>query len=82
VRTTPDNKGAEIVTSGFVFPLQYMTQDAVGPSGKVLSDADANRDRPQVTVDGQFVTGLSVESSRLFGETLVEVLSRAKVGAG
>jgi hypothetical protein len=59
-----------------------MTQDAVGPAGKVLSDADANRDRPQVTVDGQFVTGLSVESSRLFGETLVEVLSRAKVGAG
>jgi len=82
VRTTSDNKVAEIVTSGFVFFLQYMTQDAVGPYGKVLSVAGANRDRPQVTVDGQFVTGLSVESSRLFGETLVEVLSRAKVGAG
>ncbi|HEY3196144.1 MAG TPA: DJ-1/PfpI family protein [Candidatus Dormibacteraeota bacterium] len=82
VGSTPDNKGTDVVTSGFVFPLQYMTQDAVGPAGKVLSDADANRDRPQVTVDGQFVTGLSVESSRLFGETLVEVLSRAKVGAG
>jgi putative intracellular protease/amidase len=75
-RNNVENPGTDLVTSGFVFPLQYMTEDAVGPDGKVISDATANREKPCVAHDGQFVTALSVESSRAFGETLKEVLSR------
>jgi putative intracellular protease/amidase len=80
-RATPDNPGTDLVTTGFAFPLQYMATDAVGPAGQVLSDEHANRDRPQVVVDGQFVTGLSVESSIRFGDTLVNVLSRQPAAA-
>lgn len=74
VRATPDNPAMRLMTSGFVFPLQHVTEDAVGPAGRVISDASANRNRPCVAWDPPFVTGLSVESSRAFGERLVEIL--------
>lgn len=74
VRATPSNSGTDLVTPGFVFPLQYMMEDAVGPQGKVVADAHANRENPCVRHDEQFVTGLSVESAILFGQKIVELL--------
>jgi putative intracellular protease/amidase len=72
---TPDNPGTDLVTPGFVYPLQVIVEDAVGPDGKVISDPKANRENPCVAYDRPFVTGLSVESSIAFGDKLVEALS-------
>jgi putative intracellular protease/amidase len=76
VNTTPDNKGTDLVTPGFVFPLQYMIEDAVGPNGTVLSDDTASRVKPCTAFDYPFVTALSVESSIAYGDLLVEQLSK------
>lgn len=73
--TTPENKGTDLVTPGFVFPLSPIVIDAVGPNGKVYSDPTTSRERPLVVYDEPFVTALSVESAIGFGEKLVEVLS-------
>ncbi len=75
VRATPDNPRIQLKTSGFVFPLQYMVEDAVGPDGSVASDPATSRERPSVVYDPPFVTGLSVESAQAFGQKLVEVLA-------
>ncbi len=75
VRATTDNPDMKLRTEGFLFPLQYITQDAVGPEGRVISDETANRNKPCVAWDAPFVTALSVESSRAFGDKLVEVLA-------
>ena len=75
VRATPENPDMKLKTSGFLFPLQYMAEDAVGPDGKVISDEKANRNKPCIAWDRPFVTGLSVESSSAFGNKLVEVLA-------
>jgi putative intracellular protease/amidase len=74
VRSTTSNPGTDIVTPGFVFPLQYMMEDAVGPEGRVIADTTANRQNPCVCCDGSFITALSVESAILFGEKIVEKL--------
>jgi putative intracellular protease/amidase len=74
-RTTPENPGSNIVTPGFVFPLQWIVEDAVGDPSKVVADPTANRENPRVARDGNFVTGLSVESSIAFGRKLVEALA-------
>jgi putative intracellular protease/amidase len=71
---TPGNQGTDLVTAGFAFPLQRITEDAVGPNGKVIAEGGATRDDPCVAFDWPFVTGLSVESSIGFGDKLVEVL--------
>lgn len=76
VNTTPDNKGTDIVTQGFVFPLRFMVEDAVGPDGSVNSDPTTSREKPLVVYDYPFVTALSLESSKAFGDLLVEVLSK------
>jgi putative intracellular protease/amidase len=85
VRATPDNPRLQLMTSGFVFPLQYMVQDAVGfldgAGGSVASDPATSRQRPSVVYDPPFVTGLSVESAQAFGAKLVEVLDRQPVSA-
>lgn len=75
VRTTPENPGIKMRTCGFAFPLQYLIQDAVGPNGKVIADLKANRNNPCVYWDEPFVTAQSVESSFIFGQKMVEVLS-------
>lgn len=75
VRATADNPGIELTTNGFVFPLQYMVEDAVGDRTLVASPVKANRENPSVVYDAPFVTGLSVESSIAFGDTLVDVLA-------
>ena len=72
---TPENPGTNIVTPGFVYPLAPIVEDAVGPDGKVLSDPTTTRQKPQVAYDWPFVTALSLESSKPFGEKLVEVLA-------
>ena len=72
---TPDNKGTDLVSPGFLFPLQDLVTDAVGPQGKCISIETANREKPSVAYDWPFVTGTSVESSIAFGQKLVEVLA-------
>jgi putative intracellular protease/amidase len=73
---TPSNQGTNLVTPGFLYPLFVIVDDAVGPDGKVLTDPTANHDKPLVHVDGQFVTALSVESSKAFGDALVTELAK------
>ncbi len=82
VRSTVDNPRLQLMTSGFVFPLQYLVQDAVGPNGSVAADPATSRQRPSVVYDAPFVTGLSVESAQQFGRTLVEVLAQREAWAG
>lgn len=74
-RTTDANRGTDLITPGFVYPLQYMVEDAVGDPRKVVADASANRDKPCVVIDSPFVTALSVESSIEFGRQLAVTLS-------
>jgi putative intracellular protease/amidase len=78
VRPTSDNPRLQLKTSGFVFPLQYLVQDAVGPDGSVAADPSTSRERPSVIYDPPFVTGLSVESAQAFGRKLVDVLAGRK----
>jgi len=73
--TTEDNAGTDVVTPGFLYPLQDVVSDAVGPDGECLSPESANRENPCVAHDGPFTTGLSVESSIAFGEKVVNVLA-------
>jgi len=73
---TADNHGTDLVTAGFVFPLQHITEDAVGPNGSVLADSTANRGKPCLIYERPFLTALSVESSIAFGDKLVEILSK------
>jgi putative intracellular protease/amidase len=76
VRATPGNPAMKLRTAGFLFPLQYITEDAVGPGGTVIHDEKATRNTPCVAWDAPFVTALSVESSVAFGAKLVEVIGR------
>lgn len=76
VRATPENPNIKLTTNGFVFPLQYMVEDAVGDRSKVSADPTTSREKPSVVWDAPFVTGLSVESSAAFGNKLVEVIGR------
>lgn len=73
---TPDNQPTNVVTPGFLYPLQDLAIDAVGPNGNVAFADNANRENPSVVYDHPFVTGCSVESSIAYGEKLVEVLSK------
>jgi len=76
-----DNAGTDVVTPGFLLPLQDVVTDAVGTSGECIHDEKANRENPCVAYDWPFVTALSVESSIAFGEKLVEVLGSEKTMA-
>ncbi|MFZ2491162.1 MAG: DJ-1/PfpI family protein [Thermoanaerobaculia bacterium] len=71
----PQNPGTDLVTPGFVFPLQVIVEDAVGDSGKVIADPSANRNTPVVHYDHPFVSAQSVESSIGFGEAMVKALA-------
>lgn len=74
VRETDTNPNMKLTTNGFLFPLQYLVEDAVGTRSKVNADAKASRENPCVVFDAPFVTGLSVESSSAFGRKLAEVI--------
>jgi putative intracellular protease/amidase len=70
----PDNQGTDVHTPGFLWPLEYLVRDAVGPDGECIAVETANRENPRVEYDWPFVTGTSVESSIAYGEKIVEVL--------
>lgn len=72
---SPDNPGTDLVTPGFVFPLQMIIEDAVGDKGRVIAVPGANRKEPVANFDFPFVTAQSVESSIAFGAKMVEALS-------
>jgi putative intracellular protease/amidase len=72
---TPDNKGTDVHTPGFLWPLEHLVRDAVGPDGECIAIESANRENPKVVYDWPFVTGTSVESSIAYGEKIVEVLA-------
>ncbi len=75
-KATPDNKGTDVMTPGFVIPLADLVIDAVGPNGKAEVDPTTNRQRPSVVVDWPFVTAMSVESSIAYGKALVDTLEK------
>ena len=72
---TPDNQPTNVVTPGFIYPLQDIVTDAVGPDGDCAFAENANRENPSVVYDHPFITGCSVESSIAYSEKLVEVLN-------
>jgi putative intracellular protease/amidase len=71
---TKDNKGTDVHTPGFLWPLEDLVRDAVGPNGACISRFNTNREDPEVHFDWPFVTGTSVESSIAYGEKIAEVL--------
>lgn len=71
---TEDNKGTDVITPGFLWPIEDLVRDAVGPEGECIAVATANRENPVVAFDWPFVTGTSVESSIAYGEKIAEVL--------
>ena len=72
---TEDNNGTDVHTPGFLWPVEDLVRDAVGPNGACIARINANRDDPEVHFDWPFITGTSVESSIAYGEKIVEVLS-------
>lgn len=70
------NPGTDLVTPGFLYPLQVIVSDAVGDNGRVIANPAANRKTPVVHYDHPFVSAQSVESSIAFGEKMVEVLKK------
>lgn len=72
--TTEDNNGTDLVTPGFLFPIEDVVRDAVGPDGACIARINATREDPEAHYDWPFVTGTSVESSIAYGEKLVEAL--------
>ncbi|MBI9066891.1 MAG: DJ-1/PfpI family protein [Salinivirgaceae bacterium] len=72
---TEDNKGTDVHTPGFLWPVEDLVRDAVGPNGACISRINANREDPEVHFDWPFVTGTSVESSIAYGEMIVDVLA-------
>lgn len=71
---TPDNKGTDVHTPGFLWPLEDIVKDAIGPDGVCYSDPTTSREKPCAVFDWPFVTGTSVESSIAYGNKIVEVL--------
>jgi putative intracellular protease/amidase len=75
-QTTTENAGTDVVTPGFLLPLEDVARDAVGPDGQVFADPATSRENPSVVYDHPFITGCSVESSIAYGEKIAEVLER------
>ena len=75
---TEDNGGTDVHTPGFLWPIEHLVRDAVGPDGECVARESANRDDPEVVYDWPFVTGTSVESSIAYGEKIVKVLKEKK----
>ncbi|MBP9998420.1 MAG: type 1 glutamine amidotransferase domain-containing protein [Bacteroidales bacterium] len=72
---TPDNQGMhDLWTPGFLWPIEDLVRDAVGPNGACIARINTNRENPQVYYDHPFITGTSVESSIAYGDKIVEVL--------
>lgn len=72
---TDDNNGTDVHTPGFLWPIEHLVRDAVGPDGECIARESANREDPEVAYDWPFITGTSVESSIAYGEKICEVLA-------
>ena len=72
---TPDNKGTDVHTPGFLYPVEDLIRDAVGVNGNCVARNNASREDPEANISWPFVTAASVESSRAYGDALVEVLA-------
>jgi putative intracellular protease/amidase len=73
---TEDNKGTDVHTPGFLWPVEDLVRDAVGPNGACIARINANREDPEVHYDWPFVTGTSVESSIAYGKMIAKVLAK------
>ena len=71
---TEDNKGTDVHTPGFLYPIEDLIRDAVGPNGFCVARNAASREDPEANFCWPFVTASSVESSIAFGELLVKTL--------
>jgi hypothetical protein len=65
----------ELITPGFLWPLEDLVRDAVGPNGACIARINTSREDPQVYYDHPFITGTSVESSIAYGDLVVKVLN-------
>lgn len=74
VRTSADNQGTNIITPGFLCPIQNVIEDATGDPKLVTANVNADRDNPVVIWDDPFLTGQSIESGIEFGKKLVELI--------
>lgn len=45
---TEDNAGTDVVTPGFLIPLEDLVRDAIGANGACIARINANRQSPQV----------------------------------
>lgn len=72
---TEDNKGTDVITPGFLYPIEDLIRDAVGPNGNCVARNDAGREDPEANFSWPFVTAASVESSIAYGDMLVKVLA-------
>jgi len=75
---TPENNGTDVHTPGFLWPVEDLVRDAVGPNGACISRVNASRTDPEVHYDWPFISGTSVESSIAYGDKIVEVLASRK----
>jgi putative intracellular protease/amidase len=75
---TEDNKGTDLLSPGFIVPLQDIAEDAVGQSGSVFADPTTSREKPSVVYDWPFITACSVESAIAYGNTIAQILTFRK----
>ena len=77
---TPDNKHTDVITPGFLYPIEDLIRDAVGPNGNCIARNSTSRDDPEANYSWPFITAASVESSRAYGALLVKVLDKIAAG--
>lgn len=70
-----ENKGTDVITPGFLYPIEDLIRDAVGPNGNCVARIEASRNDPEANFSWPFVTAASVESSIAYGDLLVKVLA-------
>ena len=77
---TEDNKGTDVITPGFLYPIEDLIRDAVGPNGNCIARNGASREDPEANFSYPFITAASVESSRAYGALIVKVLDKIAAG--
>lgn len=79
VRTSSNNRGTNIITPGFLCPIQNIIEDATGDPKLVTANVNADRDNPVVVWDEPFLTAQSIESAVAFGEKLVSIIKEKNI---
>lgn len=77
---TEDNKGTDVITPGFLYPIEDLIRDAVGPNGNCIARNNTSREDPEANFSFPFITAASVESSIAYGKLLVKVLDKVAAG--